>query len=192
MQLVCKNNKGEAMKKTIIILILLIILAILAVSFGVRECINLGKQQTLINEIGQQQEKYLENIEEWTANYNVLYKDFNELYLEYADLHANLTANKWNEFVVTGYSASDPQQGTTSLVCAGFNLDNQNVKNIPIIATDPSVIPLYSIVEIQGYGPFIALDTGGSIKGNRIDILFTDKQQALKFGNQTLLARIIR
>jgi 3D (Asp-Asp-Asp) domain-containing protein len=179
-------------KKTIIILIFLIILAILAISFGVRECINLGKQQEYLNQIEEQQTKYLKNIEEWTVNYNDLYSDYNELYLKYADLHANLTANKWNDFIVTGYSASDPQQGTTGLIFTGFDLNNQNVKNIPIIATDPSVIPLYSIVEIQGYGPFIALDIGGEIKGNRIDILFNDKFQAKQFGVKPLLVRIIR
>jgi 3D (Asp-Asp-Asp) domain-containing protein len=180
------------MKKIIIISILLILLAILAVSFGVREWVNLGKQQALINEIGQQQEKYLANIEEFTKNYNDLYTDFNDLYMDYTDLKANLTANKWSKFTVTGYSADDPQQGTTSLICTGFNLDNQNVKDIPIIATDPSIIPLYSIVEIQGLGAFVSLDTGGNIKGSRIDILFADKNEAIKFGKQNLLVRIIR
>lgn len=38
------------------------------------------------------------------------------------------------------------------------------------IAVDPRVIPLGSRVYIDGYGEFIAEDTGSSIKGNRIDI----------------------
>jgi 3D (Asp-Asp-Asp) domain-containing protein len=53
-----------------------------------------------------------------------------------------------------------------------FNFYLNKVENLPIIAVDPEVIPLYSIVEIEDLGAFIALDTGGLIKGNRIDILF--------------------
>lgn len=43
-----------------------------------------------------------------------------------------------------------------------------------VIAVDPSVIPLRSRVYIPGYGPAIAGDTGGSIKGNIIDLGFDD------------------
>ncbi|MBA7611102.1 hypothetical protein ES703_18318 [subsurface metagenome] len=45
-----------------------------------------------------------------------------------------------------------------------FNLDLNRVKNLPIIAVDPDIIPLYSIVEIENLGAFIALDTGELIK----------------------------
>jgi 3D (Asp-Asp-Asp) domain-containing protein len=38
------------------------------------------------------------------------------------------------------------------------------------IAVDPSVIPLGSRVYIDGYGMFIAEDTGGAVKGNHVDI----------------------
>ncbi len=39
-----------------------------------------------------------------------------------------------------------------------------------IIAVDPGVIPLGSRVHVSGYGDAIAADTGGSIRGNRIDV----------------------
>ena len=38
------------------------------------------------------------------------------------------------------------------------------------IAVDPSVIPFRSVVFIPGYGWATADDTGGAIKGNRIDL----------------------
>lgn len=72
-----------------------------------------------------------------------------------------------------------------------FNLYLNRVNNLPIIAVDPIVIALYSIVEIENMGAFIALDTGGPIKGNRIDILFDSKQEAINFGKQELKVRII-
>jgi len=41
-----------------------------------------------------------------------------------------------------------------------------------VIAVDPKVIPLGSKVYVPGYGVAVAGDTGGSIKGNRIDLGF--------------------
>ena len=43
-----------------------------------------------------------------------------------------------------------------------------------VIAVDPKIIPLRSKVYIPGYGIAIAGDTGGSIKGNKIDLGFDD------------------
>ncbi|HSX58277.1 MAG TPA: 3D domain-containing protein [Candidatus Saccharimonadales bacterium] len=43
-----------------------------------------------------------------------------------------------------------------------------------VIAVDPKVIPLRSKVYVPGYGIAVAGDTGGSIKGNRIDLGFDD------------------
>jgi 3D (Asp-Asp-Asp) domain-containing protein len=41
-------------------------------------------------------------------------------------------------------------------------------------------------------GLFIALDTGGMIKGARIDVLFDEKQDALNWGKQIKKVRIIK
>lgn len=49
------------------------------------------------------------------------------------------------------------------------------------IAVDPSVIPLGSTVIIGGQ-EYTAQDTGGAIKGNRIDIYCDDHQEALNIG----------
>ncbi len=55
-----------------------------------------------------------------------------------------------------------------------------------MIAVDPKVIPLGSKVWVEGYGEAIAGDTGGAIKGNRIDILL-DQIALLKNGAAKLL-----
>ena len=49
------------------------------------------------------------------------------------------------------------------------------------IAVDPNVIPLGSTVLIDGKA-YVAEDTGGSIKGNRIDMYFASHQEALNWG----------
>lgn len=50
------------------------------------------------------------------------------------------------------------------------------------IAVDPSVIPLGSRVYVDGYGVFIAEDTGGAIIGNKIDIGVSSHTRAYELG----------
>lgn len=45
-----------------------------------------------------------------------------------------------------------------------------------VIAVDPRIIPLGTKVYIPGYGVAVAGDTGGSIKGNKIDLGFDNIQ----------------
>ena len=49
------------------------------------------------------------------------------------------------------------------------------------IAVDPKVIPLGSKVKINGH-TYVAEDTGGAIKGNRIDVYHSSHSAALDFG----------
>ena len=51
------------------------------------------------------------------------------------------------------------------------------------IAVDPSVIPYGSIVVINDK-VYEAMDCGGAIKGNRIDVYFNSHEEALEFGVQ--------
>lgn len=51
------------------------------------------------------------------------------------------------------------------------------------IAVDPKVIPYGSIVIINGK-EYEAMDCGGAIKGNRIDVYFNSHEEALEFGVQ--------
>lgn len=82
--------------------------------------------------------------------------------------------------------------------CSGITATGYDVRNTittpegyGIIAVDPAVIPLGSLVEIEGK-KYKALDTGGAIKGNRIDILMgiTDTSKAIQFGRQKINIKI--
>ena len=55
-------------------------------------------------------------------------------------------------------------------------------------AVDPSIIPLGSIVFIEGYGYAICDDIGGSIKGNVIDVGVDTYEQAYRWGVKTKVA----
>ena len=60
------------------------------------------------------------------------------------------------------------------------------------IAVDPKIIPLGSLVEIEGLGVFRAEDTGGAIKGKRIDIWCRNHQIAQHLGVKKLNVKIVK
>lgn len=71
----------------------------------------------------------------------------------------------------------------------GYNLTaNPGMK---LIAVDPSVIPLGSRVYVEGYGEAIAADTGGAIKGHKIDVLMPDKASSSKWGRKNVKLTIL-
>ena len=59
------------------------------------------------------------------------------------------------------------------------------------VSVDPNVIPLGSKVYIDGYGYAIASDTGGAIKGNKIDLYMNSLQDCYAFGRQSVTVSIV-
>lgn len=51
-----------------------------------------------------------------------------------------------------------------------------------VVAVDPRVIRLGTRLYVEGYGYAIAADTGGAIKGNRIDLCFDTYEEAVRWG----------
>lgn len=60
-----------------------------------------------------------------------------------------------------------------------------------IVAVDPRVIPLGTRVYVMGYGPALAADTGGAIKGAKIDVCIEDYNEAMRFGRRTVEVYIL-
>ncbi|OCA90768.1 peptidoglycan-binding protein [Bacillus sp. FJAT-27225] len=78
--------------------------------------------------------------------------------------------------------------------CSGITATGINLKNNPgakVIAVDPSVIPLGTKVFVEGYGEAIAGDTGGAIKGNKIDVFIPSRDAALKWGVKKVKVTIL-
>lgn len=60
------------------------------------------------------------------------------------------------------------------------------------VAVDPAVIPLGSELHVEGYGPAVAADTGGDIKGQRIDLYMESYEEAIQFGRRQVLVEMLR
>jgi len=102
-------------------------------------------------------------------------------------------------------AAASTQSGKTMTVsataytayCAGCSgttatgIDLRSNPNQKVIAVDPSVIPLGSKVWVEGYGEAIAGDTGGAIKGNKIDLFIPSQGAALEFGRKDVTIKIL-
>jgi 3D (Asp-Asp-Asp) domain-containing protein len=91
-------------------------------------------------------------------------------------------ATDFAPFVATAYSVN----GTTA---SGVRV------NTGIVAADPRVLPIGSVIEIEAgdhSGIYTVLDTGGFIKGKRIDIYMPSFDQALSFGRRAVKVRVLR
>ena len=78
----------------------------------------------------------------------------------------------------TAYSSQDP--GNTPHTAMGTLVRHG------VIAVDPDILPMGTRVFIPGYGEAVAEDIGGAIKGNRIDVAFDTRKEALSFGRRNL------
>lgn len=119
---------------------------------------------------------------------------------------------KLGTFTVTCYDLSYQSTGKTlnssgyGITASGFDLTGHTWQTARAIAVDPNVIPLGSMVKItfnntnysQYNGIYRAVDTGGAIKGNRIDLFLGDfnqrttHQSCIDFGKTQANVEIIK
>jgi 3D (Asp-Asp-Asp) domain-containing protein len=61
-----------------------------------------------------------------------------------------------------------------------------------VVAVDPKVIPLGTKLYVEGYGYAIAADTGGAIKGNKIDLYMDSLREARQYTRKIVNVYILR
>ncbi len=94
------------------------------------------------------------------------------------------------EYYVTATAYTANCNGCSGHTATGFNLRaNPEAK---VIAVDPSVIPLGTKVYVEGYGYAVAADTGGAIKGNKIDLFMSSQSDAYRFGRKNVKIKILK
>lgn len=93
------------------------------------------------------------------------------------------------EFELTSYCSCSKccGGGANALTASGARVQANHT-----IAVDPNVIPLGSTVYIDGFGTYVAEDTGGAIKNNKIDIYFPSHEEAIRFGVQYAKVYLVR
>ena len=101
---------------------------------------------------------------------------------------SNESTNNAKELYVSA-TAYSHESSKTGLTATGYNIKTN--PNMKLIAVDPSVIPLGTKVWVEGYGEAIAGDTGGAIKGHKIDVLMPSSAQAISWGRKTVKVVIL-
>lgn len=159
---------------------------------------NLNKLNKLNQLMLQKERSYEITLVDFIVTYDRLFKKYQELYGSYQEQAILLTKQEvnneignWTPYEVTAYS-----QESGVITSIGIDLKANYTKYLSIAAVDPKIVPYGSTLLIEfadgTVKPYIAADTGGKIKGNRIDIYMTDRQEALQFGRQNLLVKIIK
>ena len=87
-----------------------------------------------------------------------------------------------DEFQITAYDPSAASCGKWAKF--GKTKTGTNPHSMRTVAVDPDVIPLGSLVYIDGVGWRIAEDTGRLVKGKTIDLFFDTNDAARDFGRQ--------
>ena len=84
----------------------------------------------------------------------------------------------------TAYSAK--QKGLSNYTKSG------DLAVYGVVAVDPKVIPLGTWLYIEGYGKALASDTGGHIKGDRIDLCFNSVAECFQFGRRDIKVYVLK
>ncbi|HLG27235.1 MAG TPA: ubiquitin-like domain-containing protein [Paenisporosarcina sp.] len=93
------------------------------------------------------------------------------------------------EFYVSATAYTAYCNGCSGITATGINLRSN--PGIKVIAVDPSVIPLGSKVWVEGYGYAVAGDTGGAIKGLKIDLFMPTTDQAFGYGRKQVRIKVL-
>ncbi len=107
------------------------------------------------------------------------------------------TAQTMMTMEMSGYSIEGSCQSVACYTASGYNLNGSSMYQHPtygaihIVAADPSVLPLGTIIDVNGFGRAIVLDTGGYIIGNRLDFLFMTDAEALSWGRGNITISIV-
>jgi len=110
---------------------------------------------------------------------------------------ANLDKCRYIDMTATAYDLSYESCGKRP-GDRGYGITASGMKaRVGVVAVDRRVIPLGTKLYIEAvdgswvYGEAIAGDTGGAIKGNRIDLFFNTKAECMQFGKKPARIYII-
>jgi len=80
----------------------------------------------------------------------------------------------------------------TAYTHTGNRTASGTIARVGAVAVDPKVIPLGTKLYIDGYGYARAEDTGGAIKGDKIDLFFNTMDEVRRFGRRGVTVYILK
>lgn len=80
---------------------------------------------------------------------------------------------------------------TATAYCLKGKMANGKRVHKGAIAADPRVLKMGTKVRIKDYGVFTVSDTGGRIKGKKLDLWYGSCQEARKFGKRKVELSIV-
>jgi len=97
------------------------------------------------------------------------------------------------------YSKKITVTATAYTAAPGKKTASGKVAQYGVVAVDPKVIPLGTKLYVEStddgkswqYGYCVAGDTGGAIKGNKIDLYFNSRNECLQFGRRSAILYVL-
>lgn len=80
----------------------------------------------------------------------------------------------------------------TAYTHTGNRTTTGTMPRVGVVAVDPKVIPLGTRLYIDGYGFARAEDTGGAIKGDKIDLFLDTSEETKRFGRRWVTVYILK
>ena len=118
---------------------------------------------------------------------------YDERLMEVTAYSSDPISTNWRRgrfFFWRAYVASGPNKGARKRV--GITSSGTRARK-GTIAADIRYYPYGTVIKIPGYGKGVVRDTGGAIKGpHRLDVFFSTRKRALKWGRQWLKVKIKR
>jgi 3D (Asp-Asp-Asp) domain-containing protein len=95
--------------------------------------------------------------------------------------------------------ANGPASGssfTATAYCTGKVTASGTAPTAHTVAADPAVLPLGSQIRLTGLdkrynGVYLVKDTGGGIRGRRIDLYIRDCREAVRFGRRSARVSVV-
>ena len=95
------------------------------------------------------------------------------------------------------YSRVITANATAYTAKAGARTASGRVASVGCVAVDPKVIPMGSKLYITTpngkivYGTAVAADTGGAIKGNKVDLYYNTYNECIQFGRRNVTVYVL-
>jgi 3D (Asp-Asp-Asp) domain-containing protein len=111
--------------------------------------------------------------------------------------------------LLTGMSAADqpgstprraPAEDATAFVATAYCLAGMTAAGVGVhegvVAADPTVLPLGTVVRLKGAGrydgAYTVLDTGARVQRRRVDLFIRNCAEATRFGRRSVRVTIVR